>query len=104
MKKLISALLSATLLAGAAAMPAAAEETYSLGDVTMDGVVDVADAMDLMRYYTDVILLEMDGNLTEDQLALADVNYHLGSVGDGVIDSADGLTVLHGHAGFRFGG
>lgn len=52
-----------------------------MGDVNMDGVVDVADAILLMQY------LAGSANLSEAQLALADVN------GDGKVNIGD-VTII----------
>jgi uncharacterized protein YjdB len=59
----------------------------SLGDVCIDGIIDAADALLILRY--DVGLL----SLSPEQLAVADVN------GDGRIDAADAILVLRYAAG-----
>lgn len=59
-KKLFATLASLALLAGSCAMPAAAEETYSLGDVTMDGMVDIRDVQELMGYYNHAVIMSTE--------------------------------------------
>ena len=88
MKKLIATLASLALLAGACAMPAAAEETYSLGDVTMDGKVDTMDVMAVLDHYTCAELTHKPSPLTDEQMVLAEV------IGEGIIDTLDALFIL----------
>ena len=58
------------------------EPEITVGDVNMDGRVDSADAMLILRYTMG--LAELD----EDALAAADVN------GDGTVDASDALLIL----------
>ncbi|MBE6847490.1 MAG: hypothetical protein E7503_05085 [Ruminococcus sp.] len=88
MKKLIATLASLALLAGACVMPAAAEETYSLGDVTMDGKVDTVDVMAVLDHYCLVEVLHMPSPLTDEQTVLAEV------IGEGIIDTLDAFFIL----------
>ena len=99
MKKIISAIMSLSLLAGVAAMPAAAAETYSLGDVDMNGVVDTRDAVMVAREYLHMIMqydfaddaaaIATEGHeLTVEQLAYADID------SDGYVDASDGTAIL----------
>ena len=88
MKKLFSALMSLSLLAGVAAMPAAAAETYSLGDVDMNGVVDTVDVMCALENYVSTNLMFNGDVLTDAQKALADINE------DAVIDTVDAACIL----------
>ena len=80
MKKTLGAWMAAVLaLASLSALGAsAAETTYALGDVDMDGVVTGHDTAMVSRY-----VLDDTYSLTEEQLKLADVNE------DGVVDQAD---------------
>ena len=70
-----AALSAAVLLCSAAMIPASAADTpqYQKGDVNMDGTVNELDAQLIMEDYTDWIL-DKDHILTEEQLALADVD------------------------------
>lgn len=75
-------------------MPVAAEETttYALGDVNMDGKIDLADARTVLRYYCRCVALtpaELNPWLNEEQLPLADVFNN-----DGVIDCRDARLIL----------
>ena len=54
---------------------------YKLGDVNMDGGIDVRDATEIQRYIAKII------DLTDEQLILADVNK------DGGIDVRDATTI-----------
>lgn len=79
-RKAISFLTAAVM--AVSALPilsvSAEENTYALGDVDMDGYITGHDAARVSRY-----LKVGDVTLTEEQLALADVN------GDGAVDQAD---------------
>ena len=55
-----------------------------IGDVTIDGVIDLADARAILRYIAGT------ETFTDEQKALADVN------GDGGITSADAQRLLAG--------
>ena len=88
MKKLLSAMASLALLTGACAMPVSAEETYLLGDVNADGVVDVRDAQKIVGYFNRAVILNTEHMWTEEQYAAADVN------ADGVVDTSDAACVL----------
>lgn len=88
MKKLLSAMASLALLTGACAMPVSAEETYLLGDVNADGVVDVRDAQRIVGYFNRAVILNTEHMWTEEQYAAADVN------ADGVVDTSDAACVL----------
>ncbi len=88
MKKLIATLASLALLAGTYAMPAAAEETYALGDVTMDGVVDIRDVQELMGYYNHAVIMSTEHPWTSEQYAAADVN------ADGIVNHQDAACML----------
>lgn len=80
MKKTLCVCMAAVLaLASLPVLGAnAAETTYALGDVDMDGVVTGHDTAMVSRY-----VLDDTYTLTEEQLKLADVNE------DGVVDQAD---------------
>lgn len=81
MKRLISVLLAATLIAGVIGIGAAAENvTY--GDVNSNNEISSLDALMIMQHSTGVT--ELEGSAT----TAADVNT------DGEIDSADALLVL----------
>lgn len=62
-------------------------ETYSLGDITGDGYIDMADAIKILR--ADAALIELDDAQTE----AGDVN------GDGIVDMVDAILVLRYDAG-----
>ena len=66
----------------AAVLAALYGESFEQGDVNMDGSVDSADALLIMRYAMQLIELE------DSALALADMN------GDGVADLADALLIM----------
>ena len=93
MKKLISALMSLSLLAGVAAMPVSAAETYSLGDVDMNGKVELMDVALTLHEF--LIQRFFDGRqidnvplLTEEQNKYADVDV------DGQVRHFDALMIL----------
>ena len=87
-KKLFATLASLALLAGACAMPAAAEETYGYGDVTMDGSTDLIDIMAVMEHYNWETVMGASGTLTDEQKVIADLD------GDGIIDTVDARLIL----------
>ena len=86
MKKTLSVCMAAVL--ALASLPvlgvSAAETTYALGDVDMDGVVTGHDTAMVSRY-----VLDDTYSLTDEQLQLADVNE------DGVVDQADADKLYH---------
>ena len=72
-KKLFAALAAGTMLCGMLTAPVSAAETsYQMGDVNLDGVVDVADAqMTLQEYVMLVLSRRAEGSLTPEQRQLA---------------------------------
>ena len=58
------------------------EPDLLLGDVNFDGVVDVTDALLVLRYTMGLI------SFTDEQLAVGDMN------GDGVVDSTDAVLIM----------
>lgn len=95
MKKMIATIASLAMLAGTCAMPVAAEETttYTLGDVNMDGKIDIADARAALMHYIYVFTKKPADlehwKLSDEQLLLADVFNN-----DGVIDTRDAHLIL----------
>lgn len=94
MKKTLSVCMAAVL--ALASLPvlgvSAAETTYALGDVDMDGVVTGHDTAMVSRY-----VLDDTYSLTDEQLQLADVNE------DGVVDQADADKLYHEMQVYRLG-
>ena len=88
MKKLIATLASLALVAGACAMPAAAEETYGYGDVTMDGSTDLIDVMAVMDHYNWETVMGLSGILNDEQMVIANVD------GNDIIDTFDAVKIL----------
>ena len=68
-KKLFAMLAAGTMLCGMLTAPVSAAETsYQMGDVNMDGAVDVADAqMTLQEYVMLVLCRRAEGSLTPEQ-------------------------------------
>lgn len=73
-KKIFAALAASLMLCGVLTAPAAAETTYKKGDVNMDGEVSVEDVMMALIDYTDYLVARKVHTLTEEQMALADVD------------------------------
>lgn len=73
-KKLFAALAAALLLGGTMAAPVSAAETYKKGDVNMDGVIGLEDAMLVLQEYTAVVVAHLPHDLTDEQLQLARVH------------------------------
>ena len=70
-KRMIAALSSAAILCGIFSIPAYAAETkYEMGDVNMDGVVDLKDVLDEFTEYNYQVA-ELGHFLTSEQLELA---------------------------------
>ena len=96
-KKMLAMLCAAATLFTAAAPAVSAAETpaYQLGDLSMDGKVDTIDARLLLneaaRY-----LAELPGELTEEQIALGNVDGKSDEKGN-AITSKDALLVLDYH-------
>lgn len=84
--KCLAAVCSAAVAITAAlpffAVSASAAESYEMGDVDQNGVVNSADALMIMRHSVGFI------QLSDEQAALADVN------GDHAVNSADALGTL----------
>ncbi len=85
MKKLLCAVLAAATL-GTCSMGVSAEESYLLGDVNKDGVVDAGDSGVILIEYLRVMI----GNapsFSEEEFALADVdkNNRLDATDSGVV-------------------
>ena len=72
-KKLFAAIAAGTMLCGMLTAPVSAAETsYQMGDVNMDGAVDTADAqMTLQEYVMLVLSRRAEGSLTPEQRQLA---------------------------------
>ena len=71
---LCAAMLSLCVLGTTAA--SAAEMTYQKGDFTMDGKVDIDDAIEMLNYFGMVYVVghtEYKKNFTDEQIALGDV-------------------------------
>ncbi len=74
MKKIVSILLCLIIASCGFAVSAGAvglEDIYKIGDVNLDGAVDVRDATEIQRYLAD--LVDIDGEILEK----ADTNYDL---------------------------
>ena len=72
-KKLFAALAAGTMLCGMLTAPVSAEETnYQMGDVNMDGAVDVADAQIVLEDYVKVIA-GLRVRMTPEQMKLASI-------------------------------
>ena len=94
MKKTLGACMAAVLALSSLPIfgASAAETTYALGDVDMDGVVTGHDTAMVSRY-----VLDDTYSLTDEQLQLADVNE------DGVVDQADADKLYHEMQVYRLG-
>ena len=79
--RIFAAIAAAAMLCCTLISPASAAETYQMGDVNMDGVVDAYDYLELKR----AVLGSFD--MPEERNALADVNE------DGVVDAYDYLEL-----------
>ncbi len=97
-KKLLAALCAGAMLTGETAMPAAAEEdSFLIGDISCDGVVNAEDAAEVLRYCA-AAAVDSDARFSADIFSytggkidaskLADIN------GDGMIDAADAAAIL----------
>lgn len=97
MKKVISIMAAVFTLAAAVPFTAAAEETFSLGDVNMSGKVDAVDASAILGAYA---VKATGGDLPFDDTCavLADTNK------DGLVDSKDASLVLAYYAYNATGG
>ncbi|MBQ8921362.1 MAG: hypothetical protein IJ060_04275 [Oscillospiraceae bacterium] len=83
-KKLLAVLSAAMLSCCALGGTAFAEETepvdysqYQLGDITMDGKIDIEDAQLALQIYTDLLAqrdIFASGYITKERLALGDVD------------------------------
>ena len=73
-KKLFAAFAAALMLGSTMAAPVSAAETYKKGDVNMDGVIGLEDAMLVLQEYTAVAVAALPHSLTEEQLQLARVH------------------------------
>ena len=71
--RLFAALAASAMLCAALNFPSAAETTYRIGDVNMDGEVSIEDAMLALKEYTYVKVAHFPHVLTEEQQKLADV-------------------------------
>ena len=73
-KKLFAALAAGTMLCGMLTAPVSAAETnYQMGDVNMDGAVDLADAQEALQFWCTSIAYKQ-GKLTPEQQALGNVD------------------------------
>ena len=73
-KKLFAAIAAGTMLCGMlTANVSAAETSYQMGDVNMDGAVDTADAQIVLVDYTQLICRKK-GILTDEQRILGNVD------------------------------
>ena len=98
-KKLLAILSAAMLSCCALGGTAFAEETepvdysqYQLGDVTMDGVVDVEDAQYALQIYADMMVGQdyiAKGWYTEEQIALGNVDGKTYVTKEGFLVSVD---------------
>jgi len=72
-KKLFAALAAGTMLCGMLTAPVSAAETkYQMGDVNMNGAVDIEDAQLTLREYVMLVLTRhTEGVLTPEQRELA---------------------------------
>ncbi len=77
-KKMFAAMTAGALLCGMLTAPVSAAETFQMGDVNMDGVVDVKDAQ--------LILYDFAGLLNLDEGILTSQQRELGNV-DGIIET-----------------
>ena len=69
---------------------------FGIGDVNSDGIVDSADASEVLMIYAQVST--GGGELSEEQKSVADIN------GDGLVDSADASLILEYYAYVSTGG
>ena len=73
-KKLFAAIAAGTMLCGMLTAPvSAAESSYQMGDVNMDGTVDIADAQEALQFWCTSIAYKQ-GKLTPEQQALGNVD------------------------------
>lgn len=98
MKKLSIGIITGVLLCGMLTAPVSAEEIIpQMGDVNLDGTVNIADAQLILRDYVEV-MCQLDGSLTKEQRALGNVDGLLTVGPDGiefVSDLADAQWVLY---------
>ena len=87
MKKLLCAVLAAATL-GTCSMGVSAEESYLLGDVNKDGVVDTDDSALVLVEYLRVVVMSDKGTFSEEEIVLGDVD------GDGVVHCIDSQWIL----------
>ncbi|MBR5362635.1 MAG: hypothetical protein IK134_04860 [Oscillospiraceae bacterium] len=74
MKKLSIGIITGVLLCGMLTAPVSAEEIIpQMGDVNLDGTVNIADAQLILRDYVEV-MCQLDGSLTKEQRALGNVD------------------------------
>lgn len=73
MKKALAALAAAVLLCCTLISPVSAEETCQMGDVNMDGVVDLVDSQLVLEDFTE-IMCRKEGILSEEQRVLGNVD------------------------------
>lgn len=83
-------------LVGISAMIASAEETFHLGDVNGDNLVDAVDATLILSNYA-AVSTGQEFTLDEEQLKRADTN------GDGLVDASDSTMVLGYYASVATG-
>lgn len=83
-------------LVGISAMIASAEETFHLGDVNGDSLVDAVDATLILSNYA-AVSTGQEFTLDEEQLKRADTN------GDGLVDASDSTMVLGYYASVATG-
>ena len=73
-KKLFAAIAAGTMLCGMLTAPVSAAETnYHMGDVNMDGVVDLADTQEALQFWCTSLACKK-GKLTPEQQALGNVD------------------------------
>lgn len=74
MKKMSIGIITGVLLCGMLTAPVSAEEIIpQMGDVNLDGTVNIADAQLILRDYVEV-MCQLDGCLTKEQRALGNVD------------------------------
>ncbi|MBR5512427.1 MAG: hypothetical protein IKV85_00390 [Ruminococcus sp.] len=87
MKKLITFVLTAMCMTFAGAMTANAADTVNVGDTNGDGLINSADASEILSFYADVSV-GMETVADEKFMAVSDIN------NDGTINSSDASHVL----------
>lgn len=96
--RMFAALAASAMLLSALPVPAGAEQTYKTGDVNMDGEVSVEDAMLALKEYTFYNVAQMEHQITDEQIRLADVTddtlFSTQGQRRGTVTAVDAQTIL----------